>query len=727
MPEDTPATRGERTLPSLSTMILAGVAAGIGCGLFFGEYCATLSVVGDAFIKLMQMTILPYIVVSLIAALGRLTMAQARLLAIKAGALLLLFWAVTFAIILLVPLSYPRWESAAFFSTSLVSPVAKTDFLSLYIPSNPFFSLANNIVPAVVLFTILIGIALITIGNKKSFLDCMQTAADALVKVTGMVVRLTPIGVFAIAASAAGTMSIEEFGRLQVYLVSFNVICLLLTFLVLPLMLQPVTPFGYRDVVYSFRGVLLTAFTTGNLFVVLAMLTENCKELLASHKLKKPQTDAYVEVLIPVSFNFPNTGKLIMLLFVLFACWFSGSALSGEQYPTFLSAGLLSFFGGVDVALPFMLNLLHLPADMYQLYMMTGVINGRTSTLLATMHLIVFTLLATCAMTGMLRWDRRKLIRVAAVSLAAVVATLGLLRAYFTVAVHNDYDKDKVLARMYLLDEPLPARVFTRIPEIGGHGVPASLEQIRKRGKLRVGYNPDGLPFTFFNQAGALVGFDTKLIYRLGRDMNLEIEFHPYSNDLLPRLLDSGAIDMAIGGIGLTPARFTRMEFTRPYLDLNWAFVVPDYRHKEFASIEQVAATEGLRIAVLDDPSLVSSLETTLPRAEIIPVRSYNQFFAGNLGTWDGIVMSAEAGSAWTLLYPDYTVVVPRPEPRIYPIGFTVARGNQQLLNYLNSWITMTKKTVFMQRVYDRWILGKGAQEKKPRWSVIRDVLHWVK
>ena len=725
MPEHTPSGRG-RKRPSLSTMILVGVAAGIGCGLFFGEYCAFLSIVGNAFIRLMQMTILPYIVVSLIAALGRLNMEQARLLALKAGVLLLLFWGITFAVILLTPLSFPHWESAAFFSTSLVKPVPKTDFLSLYIPANPFFSLANNIVPAVVLFTILIGVALISIRNKQGFLDCMQTAADALVKVTGMVVQLTPIGVFAIAASAAGTMSIEEFGRLQVYLISFNVICLLLTFLILPLMLQPVTPFRYRDVVYSFRGVLLTAFTTGNLFVVLAMLTENCKELMARRHMKRSQTDSYIEVLIPVSFNFPNTGKLIMLLFILFACWFNGSALGSEQYPTFLSAGLLSFFGGVDVALPFMLNLLHLPADMYQLYMMTGVINGRTSTLLATMHLIVFTLLATSAMTGVLRWNRKKLVRVTIISVAAIAATLGLMRAYFTLAVSNKYDKDKVLAHMYLLDEPLPARVSTRIPKIRKDGTSVSLTRIRKRGKLRVGYNPDALPFTFFNKAGTLVGFDTKLIYRLGQDMNLDIEFYPYSYPLLPELLKSGAIDMAVGGIAMTPSRFTHMEFSRPYLDLNWAFVVPDYRQKEFTSIEQVASTEGLKIAVLDDPSLISSLERTLPRAEILPVHSYNQFFAGNIGTWDGIVMSAEAGSAWTLLYPDYTVVVPRPDPHIYPIGFVVAPGNQQLLNYLNSWITMTRKTIFMQRIYDRWILGKGAREKTPRWSVIRNVLHWV-
>jgi hypothetical protein len=31
-----------------------------------------------------------------------------------------------------------------------------------------------------------------------------------------------------------------------------------------------------------------------------------------------------------------------------------------------------------------------------------------------------------------------------------------------------------------------------------------------------------------------------------------------------------------------------------------------------------------------------------------------------------------------------------------------------------------------VQRVYEYWILGRGAESRGPRWSVIRDVLGWV-
>ncbi len=116
---------------------------GIACGIFFGEKVAFLQVAGNAFIKLLQMTILPYILVSLINGIGGLTFEQAKQLAKKGGLLMLLFWAIAFAMILLIPLSFPAWESSAFFSTSLVETPPKVDFLSLYIPSNPFYSMAG--------------------------------------------------------------------------------------------------------------------------------------------------------------------------------------------------------------------------------------------------------------------------------------------------------------------------------------------------------------------------------------------------------------------------------------------------------------------------------------------------------------------------------------------------------------------------------------------------------
>ena len=58
---------------SLGMKIIIGVAAGIAVGVFFGEMTAWLDVAGDVYVGLLQMTVLPYVTVSLISKVGKLT------------------------------------------------------------------------------------------------------------------------------------------------------------------------------------------------------------------------------------------------------------------------------------------------------------------------------------------------------------------------------------------------------------------------------------------------------------------------------------------------------------------------------------------------------------------------------------------------------------------------------------------------------------------------------
>ncbi|MDH3993929.1 MAG: dicarboxylate/amino acid:cation symporter, partial [Gammaproteobacteria bacterium] len=77
----------------LSGRIFVGLIAGICTGIFFGELVADLKLLGDIFIKLLQITVLPYIIVSLIAGFGRMHMDQARRLALRGSIVLLIIWA----------------------------------------------------------------------------------------------------------------------------------------------------------------------------------------------------------------------------------------------------------------------------------------------------------------------------------------------------------------------------------------------------------------------------------------------------------------------------------------------------------------------------------------------------------------------------------------------------------------------------------------------------------
>ena len=136
---------------SFSSILLAAIL-GVACGLFFGEYCRNLGIVGNAYIGLLQMTVLPYIVFSLVGNIGRLSISESKRLAKVSVMALAILWLVGALVVLVIPFALPDWETGSFFSTSLINPVKEVDFLALFIPSNPFQSLAQNLAPAVVLF-----------------------------------------------------------------------------------------------------------------------------------------------------------------------------------------------------------------------------------------------------------------------------------------------------------------------------------------------------------------------------------------------------------------------------------------------------------------------------------------------------------------------------------------------------------------------------------------------
>ena len=80
-----------------------------------------MQVVADGFVRLLQMTVLPYVTISIISSLGSLNLQQARLLGLRCGLVVLALWAIAFAVTWLMPLTWPDTESASFFSTTLIA------------------------------------------------------------------------------------------------------------------------------------------------------------------------------------------------------------------------------------------------------------------------------------------------------------------------------------------------------------------------------------------------------------------------------------------------------------------------------------------------------------------------------------------------------------------------------------------------------------------------------
>jgi Na+/H+-dicarboxylate symporter len=582
-------------------------------------------------------------------------------LALKAGSLLVLSWGLALAAMFVMPLTFPVWQSATFFSTSLITKPEEVNFLTLFIPANPFYSFANNLVPAVVLFSAAVGLALIGIEQKQGLLANLAVLNRAVTRVTHFVATLTPIGVFAVVASAAGTMRLEELLKLQVYLWTYMAIALVFTLWVLPSLIMSCTPLTYRQVVGQTQDILVTAFATGSSLIVLPLLIERSKALLRHSALSTETTEATVEVIMPAFTSFPKIGTLLPMSFVLFAGWFAGAAVPVAKYPVFAVTGLVSFFGNVNVAMPLLLDVLRIPVDLFQLYLPLTVLTGRLAVLTTVMNNLVLTLLGACAVGGLLtvRWGR--LLRVAVLTVVITGVILAGLRAFFTVALDTTYRKEEIIADMQLLRSKGPAVVY-RTPQPAPAEDPrqSRLARVRSQGVLRVGYLPDTLPFAYFNAAGDLVGFDVEMAYTLARDMGVTLAFVPVVRDQMADQLQAGDCDIIMSGVVATPQRAYTMTFSASYLDETLAFLVKDHRRAEFSSREAIHRLTALRLGVLNVPYYIEKVRRYLPQAELVLLNSISEFFEGRGEALDALVYTAEAGSAWTLLYPAYTVAISR-------------------------------------------------------------------
>ena len=107
-------------------------------------------------------------------------------------------------------------------------------------------------------------------------------------------------------------------------------------------------------------------------------------------------------------------------------------------------------------------------------------------------------------------------------------------------------------------------------------------------------------------------------------------------------------------------------------------------------------------------------------------IEHWHPFFQGLHPEVDAFLMPAENASGWTLLYPDYTVVVPQPNPVHIPSAFGMARDAGELVEMVNEWVVFADNAGLIRAPYKYWVQGEGTTESRPRWSIMRDVLGWA-
>ena len=89
----------------------------------------------------------------------------------------------------------------------------------------------------------------------------------------------------------------------------------------------------------------------------------------------------------------------------------------------------------------------------------------------------------------------------------------------------------------------------------------------------------------------------------------------------------------------------------------------------------------------------------------------------------DALITTAEGGSAWTILHPHYEVIKPLGRKATAPMVFAIGQFDLRMEEFLDTWITLKRANGEFDKLYKIWILGESEASKKPRWSILHDVL----
>jgi ABC-type amino acid transport substrate-binding protein len=165
---------------------------------------------------------------------------------------------------------------------------------------------------------------------------------------------------------------------------------------------------------------------------------------------------------------------------------------------------------------------------------------------------------------------------------------------------------------------------------------------------------------------------------------------------------------------------------SEPYLVVNMGLVVKDHQRNDFENEEVINRRKRLRIGVVKGSYFEKRTADHFPNAQIVTLDSPRQFFDEDWRELDALATHAESGAAWTLVYPDYTVVNPLQRRDSAPVSMAIGGFDVVLDDTLNTWIRLMRMDGTLDKLFDHWMLGKNTKPRQPRWSIVRDLLHWM-
>ncbi len=219
----------------------------------------------------------------------------------------------------------------------------------------------------------------------------------------------------------------------------------------------------------------------------------------------------------------------------------------------------------------------------------------------------------------------------------------------------------------------------------------STLEQIMKRGELRVGFESGYVPFEMTNKKGEFIGFDMDFGRRLAKSMG--VKFVPINtawDGIIPALM-TGKFDIIMGGMTITQERNLKVNFAEPYIVVGQTILLNKKLKDQVISYKD-----------LNNPKYIvtSRMGTTGEQAikKYIPKATYKGFESEAEAGLEVINGKADAlvydlpfcgflygsqGKGKTIFLSD---------PFTYePLAWAINKGDPDFLNYLNNFLRQTK------------------------------------
>ncbi|QMU55889.1 MAG: cation:dicarboxylase symporter family transporter [Candidatus Mycalebacterium zealandia] len=273
--------------------IIAGVVLGIFSGVYFPEFSLSLEFVGDIFLNLLKMMVIPLIIVSI--TLGVMKLRDFK----TVGAKTLIYYMTTTAIsvcigIAVVSLINPGAPETLGTMTEEMRSQAQVSvegknmgvkqILDSMITSNVFKSATDFQILPLIVFSLLFGLALARLGDRAAPLESVLTSLDgAIMKLVHWIITLTPLGVACIIAARIGKAGGGEAiyamaAGIGKYMLAVVVGLGIHGLVVLPLVLFVFTRRNPLQYIKHMSKALLTAFSTASSSATLPLTMTNAIE-----------------------------------------------------------------------------------------------------------------------------------------------------------------------------------------------------------------------------------------------------------------------------------------------------------------------------------------------------------------------------------------------------------------------------------------------------------------